>query len=67
MKISEFSPLLFLSQSRIQKYIFFIVSDVMENGAKDIKTNTAPFIAIKYSDDHKLYKDENSKAVAQIL
>jgi hypothetical protein len=63
VKISEFSPLLFLSQSRIQKYIFFIVSDVMENGAKDIKTNTAQFIAIKY----KLYKDENSKAVAQSL
>jgi hypothetical protein len=35
----------------------------MENGAKDIKTNTAQFIAIKY----KLYKDENSKAVAQSL
>ena len=39
----------------------------MENVAKDIKTNTAQFIAIKYSDDHKLYKDENSKAVAQSL
>ena len=37
------------------------------NVAKDIKTNTAQFIAIKYSDDHKLYKDENSKAVAQSL
>ena len=32
---------------------FFIVSDVMENGATNIKTNTAHFIAMKYSDTEK--------------
>ena len=39
--------------TRIQKICFFIVSDVMENGATNIKTNTGHFIAMKYSDTEK--------------
>ena len=57
VKISEFSPLLLLALTRIPKIdFFFIVSDVMENGTTNIKTNTAQFIAIKYSDTEKLSK-----------
>ena len=39
--------------TRIQKIDFFIVSDVMETDATNIKTNTAHFIAMKYTDTEK--------------
>ena len=54
VKISELSLLLLLALTRIPKIDFiFIVSDVMENGTTNIKTNIAEFIAIKYSDTEK--------------